>query len=84
MYELDREKLDFENWMPSGDAKQVIEEAIEIGVLAPLELQECRLSRSEPIVIGSGELAYKIELVSDKPADSLTMHGKVWLIGGRR
>lgn len=51
------------------------------GVLVPVEPQECRLSRSEPIVVGSGELAYEITLVSDQPADSLTMHDKVWLIG---
>ena len=41
-----------------------------------LETQECVLWRSEPKIDGAG---YVITLLSDEPADSLTMHGKVWL-----
>jgi hypothetical protein len=40
------------------------------------------LIRSTPLAIGSGEVVYEIKLMSDKPANSLTMHNKVWLIGG--
>ena len=50
--------------------------------LVPMDAQECRLAQSKPVELGSGEIVYWITVVSDKPASSLTMNEKVWLIGG--
>lgn len=49
--------------------------------VVPVEPQECKLMRSEPKTLGSGEVVYEITLVSNEPANSLTMHNSVWLIG---
>ena len=52
-----------------------------VGRLVPVgpdRMIEVRLERSEPTPDGR----YKITLTSDQPANSLTMHGTLFVIGG--
>ena len=67
---------------PTAWAQRAWERLVRTGNAVPVEPEriiEGRVVRSEPI--DKGLHGFRITIVSDRPVNSLTMHGKVLLVG---